>query len=206
MRMVSILEWSKDQNNVDRLTVGSDGEVDTCHQRLARQRADGHAQDLYEARDQGEPCGLAGSDRSRRDAFEFGRVRKEAMGAIDQLKIKGPASARSVQWWGDGRTNRAGASGCIVAGAWSRGNRYPVRGRRCRFRRRAQVHDAAIAGPPKGLTTPSVPDRLRLWPVRSRPRRTGLPTLASSCARPPAASPRRCSGGSLHRACADRAP
>jgi hypothetical protein len=50
------------------------------------------------------------------ETFEFGRVRKEAMGAIDQLKIKGPASARNVQWWGTaGQT--ALALGCIVAGA-----------------------------------------------------------------------------------------
>jgi hypothetical protein len=50
------------------------------------------------------------------ETFEFARVRKDAVAAIDQLKIKGPASARNFQWWGQaGQT--ALALGCIVAGA-----------------------------------------------------------------------------------------
>ena len=50
------------------------------------------------------------------ETFEFGKVRKDAMASIDQLKVKGPASARNVQWWGTaGQT--ALALGCIVAGA-----------------------------------------------------------------------------------------
>ena len=50
------------------------------------------------------------------ETFEFGKVRKDAMAAIDQLKMKGPASARNFNWWGTaGQT--ALALGCIVAGA-----------------------------------------------------------------------------------------
>ena len=50
------------------------------------------------------------------ETFEFGRVRKDAMAAIDQLKMKGPASARNTQWWGTaGQTVLA--LGCVVAGA-----------------------------------------------------------------------------------------
>ena len=50
------------------------------------------------------------------ETFEFGRVRKDAMASIDQLKAKGPASTRNAQWWGQaGQT--ALALGCIVAGA-----------------------------------------------------------------------------------------
>jgi len=50
------------------------------------------------------------------ETFEFARVRKDAMAAIEQLKAKGPASSRSYQWWGMiGQT--ALALGCVVASA-----------------------------------------------------------------------------------------
>ncbi len=50
------------------------------------------------------------------ETFELGKVRREAMAAIEQLKVKGPASARNKAWWGQaGQT--ALALGCIVAGA-----------------------------------------------------------------------------------------
>jgi hypothetical protein len=50
------------------------------------------------------------------ETFEFARVRKDAMAAIDQLKAKGPASARNTQWWGTvGQTVLA--LGCVVASA-----------------------------------------------------------------------------------------
>jgi hypothetical protein len=50
------------------------------------------------------------------ETFEFGRVRKDAMAAIEQLKTKGPLSARNTQWWGmAGQT--ALALGCVAAGA-----------------------------------------------------------------------------------------
>jgi hypothetical protein len=50
------------------------------------------------------------------ETFEFARVRKDAMAAIEQLKTKGPASARNTQWWGTaGQTVLA--LGCVAAGA-----------------------------------------------------------------------------------------
>jgi hypothetical protein len=50
------------------------------------------------------------------ETFEFARVRKDAMAAIDQLKAKGPASSRSTQWWGmAGQTVLA--LGCVAASA-----------------------------------------------------------------------------------------
>ena len=115
MRMVSILEWAKDQNNVDRLTVGSmtkltlatnasrDKELLDMLKMSMKHETKANREVLQEVIDAAE-------------TFEFGRVRKEAMGAIDQLKTKGPASARNMQWWGTaGQT--ALALGCIVAGA-----------------------------------------------------------------------------------------
>jgi hypothetical protein len=115
MRMVSILEWSKDQNNVDRLTVGSMAKL-TLATNASR---DKELMDMLKTsmkHETKENRAVLQEVIDAAETFEFGRVRKEAMGAIDQLKIKGPASARNVQWWGTaGQT--ALALGCIVAGA-----------------------------------------------------------------------------------------
>jgi hypothetical protein len=115
LRMVSILAWAKDGNNVERLTIGSmtklslatnasrDKELlDMLKASMAVEHKDTRAV-LQEVIDAAE-------------TFEFGKVRKDAMASIDQLKIKGPANVRNVQWWGQaGQT--ALALGCIVAGA-----------------------------------------------------------------------------------------
>jgi len=115
MRIVSILEWSKDANNVDRLTVGSMAKL-TLATNASR---DKELMDMLKAsmkHETKENRAVLQEVIDAAETFEFGRVRKEAMGAIDQLKIKGPASARNVQWWGTaGQT--ALALGCIVAGA-----------------------------------------------------------------------------------------
>jgi hypothetical protein len=114
-RMVSILGWAKDQNNVERLTIGSMAKLSLA----TNASRDKELLDMLKASMNGE-----GKDTrivlqeviDAAETFEFARVRKDAMAAIDQLKSKGPASARNMSWWGTaGQT--ALALGCIVAGA-----------------------------------------------------------------------------------------
>ena len=115
MRMVSVLEWSKDANNVDRLTVGSMAKL-TLATNASRDKELMDMLKLSMKHETKENRAVLQEVIEAAETFEFGRVRKEAMGAIDQLKVKGPASARNVQWWGTaGQT--ALALGCIVAGA-----------------------------------------------------------------------------------------
>lgn len=115
LRMVSILEWSKDVNKVDRLTVGSMAKL-TLATNASR---DKHLLDMLKASMGHETKETRAVLREVIDAaetFEFGRVRRDAMASIDQLKVRGPASVRNTQWWGQaGQT--ALALGCIVAGA-----------------------------------------------------------------------------------------
>ncbi len=115
LRMVSILEWSKDGNNVERLTVGSMTKL-TLATNASRDKA---LLDMLKSAMRHETGTTRAVLREVIDAaetFEFGRVRKDAMASIEQLKTKGPASARSTMWWGQaGQT--ALALGCIVAGA-----------------------------------------------------------------------------------------
>lgn len=115
LRMVSVLPWAKDQNNVERLTIGSMAKLSLAtnasrdKELLDRLKTSMNTEGketrvvLQEVIDAAE-------------TFEFGRVRKDAMAAIDQLKMKGPASARNTQWWGTaGQTVLA--LGCVVASA-----------------------------------------------------------------------------------------
>jgi hypothetical protein len=115
VRMVSILEWSKDPNNVDRLTVGSMAKL-TLATNASRDKELMDMLKMSMKHETKENRVVLQEVIEAAETFEFGRVRKEAMGAIDQLKIKGPASTRNMQWWGTaGQT--ALALGCIVAGA-----------------------------------------------------------------------------------------
>jgi hypothetical protein len=115
LRMVSVLAWSKDQNNLDRLTVGNMTKL-TLATNASR---DKELLDMLKhslAHESKENVAVLKEVIDAAETFEFGRVRKDALAAIDQLKIKGPAAARNFQWWGQaGQT--ALALGCIVAGA-----------------------------------------------------------------------------------------
>ena len=115
LRVISILAWARDQNNVERLTIGSmaklslatnasrDKELLDTLKRAANREDKETRVVLQEVIDAAE-------------TFEFGKVRKDAMAAIDQLKVKGPASARNTQWWGmAGQTVLA--LGCVAAAA-----------------------------------------------------------------------------------------
>jgi hypothetical protein len=115
LRMVSILEWAKDGNNVDRLTVGNMAKLtlatnasrDPALLRMLK------ASMQFETKD---TRAVLTEVIEAAETFEFGKVRRDAMASIEQLKTKGPASARNTMWWGQaGQT--ALALGCIVAGA-----------------------------------------------------------------------------------------
>jgi hypothetical protein len=115
VRMVSILRWAKDQNNLDRLTVGNMAKLTlatnaTRDQGLLKMLK---ASMAYETK---QTKAVLHEVIEAAETFELGKVRRDAMAAIERLKVKGPASARNTIWWGQaGQT--ALALGCIVAGA-----------------------------------------------------------------------------------------
>lgn len=113
LRIISILHWAKEKDNVERLTIGNMAKLSLATN-ASRDKA---LLDLAKS-------SLASSDKDNRavlqevieaaETFEFGRVRKDAMAAIDRLKTKGPESSRNAMWWGTaGQT--ALALGCVVA-------------------------------------------------------------------------------------------
>jgi hypothetical protein len=116
LRMVSILEWAKDANNVERLTVGSMAKL-TLATNASR---DKHLLDMLKAsmghEKNKDTRAVLSEVIEAAETFEFGKVRRDAMASIDQLKTKGPASARNTLWWGQaGQTVLA--LGCVTAAA-----------------------------------------------------------------------------------------
>ena len=114
LRMVSILTWAKDANNVERLTIGNMTKLSLA----TNASRDKELLDMLRVsmkHETKETKAVLQEVIDAAETFEFGRVRKDAMASIEQLKVKGPASTRNFQWWGQaGQT--ALALGCIVAG------------------------------------------------------------------------------------------
>ncbi len=115
LRIISVLPWAKDQNNVERLTIGSMAKLSLA----TNASRDKELLDTLKSsmnQDSKDTRVVLQEVIDAAETFEFARVRKDAMAAIDQLKMKGPASARNTQWWGTaGQTVLA--LGCVVASA-----------------------------------------------------------------------------------------
>jgi hypothetical protein len=114
-RMISILSWSQNKDNVERLTVGSMAKWTLA----ANATRDKELLDMLKS-------ALAYETKTTQpilrevieaaETFEISKIRKDAIAAIDQVKAKGPETARNYAWWGQaGQT--ALALGCVAAGA-----------------------------------------------------------------------------------------
>ncbi len=115
LRIVSVLKWSKDANNVERLTIGSmakwtlatNASRDMDLLRLLKGAL------THESK---ETVAILREIIDAAEIGEVGKIRKDALASIETLKVKGPQSARQTAWWGTaGQT--ALALGCIVASA-----------------------------------------------------------------------------------------
>ena len=115
LRILSVLAWAKDANNVEKLTIGSMAKLSLA----TNASRDKELLDVIKAamnRESKETRVVLQEVIDAAETFEFGKVRKDAMAAIEQLKTKGPASARNTQWWGmAGQTVLA--LGCVAASA-----------------------------------------------------------------------------------------
>jgi hypothetical protein len=115
LRMVSILEWAKDANNLDRLTVGNMAKL-TLATNASRDPTLLKMLKSSMRFETKETRAVLSEVIEAAETFELAKVRRDAMASIEQLKVKGPASARNTLWWGQaGQT--ALALGCVVAGA-----------------------------------------------------------------------------------------
>lgn len=114
-RIVGILPWAREANDVDKLTAGSMAKWTLASNALQDQELLAHLKSEMNRQ----------PDAARRElrevieaaeTFETARIRKAAHAAIEELRRKGPDKARQFAYWGQaGQT--ALALGCVVAGA-----------------------------------------------------------------------------------------
>jgi hypothetical protein len=115
VRLLSALHWSRERNDVERLTIGS-----MVKWTLATNasRSDDLLRTLKELAAV-EPKASADILREVIEAaetFEVARIRKDQLAAIEDLKRKGPERNRSYAWWTQAGTTLLGL-GCVAAAA-----------------------------------------------------------------------------------------
>ena len=114
-RIVSVLTWAKDQDNIEKLTLGSMAKWTLTNNALQDKDLLDHLKGELNTRPKDVTTQLREVIEAA-ETFETSKIRKEAMAAIEELKRKGPAHGRNVAWWGTaGQT--ALAFGCIVVSA-----------------------------------------------------------------------------------------
>ena len=115
LQIMRALEWADDKDNVERLTVGS-----MAKWTLASHAAnDKHLLDFCRAEVSRQPKKTAVVLKdivAAAETFETGRIRKEAVAAINELKAKGPETKRKWAWWGE-IGQMALSVGCVAAAA-----------------------------------------------------------------------------------------
>jgi hypothetical protein len=112
-RILSTLPWSKERDNVERLTLGNMARY-TLATNAAR---DGDTLAVLKWAQPQQPKEVApilAEVIEAAETVDTARLRKEALAAIEELKRKGPGSRRDMTWWGK-IGEGALALGCIGA-------------------------------------------------------------------------------------------
>lgn len=114
-RLVRTLAWSRDRNDLEKLTIGSMVKW-TLAQNASR---DWDLLGYLKTSLPHQPDNVAVPLKEVIEAaetFELASIRKDALSSIEELKIKGSQASQNFAWWGQaGQT--AFALGCVAAGA-----------------------------------------------------------------------------------------
>jgi hypothetical protein len=114
-RIIALLSWSKDRDDVDKLTLGgmakytlaANAARDAKLLAMLKSVAKYYPKDIKAALDEVTEAA---------ETADLARLRKEALASIDEIKRKGPGSKRDVSLWGQ-IGEGALALGCIGAAA-----------------------------------------------------------------------------------------
>lgn len=114
-RIIDALAWVRDKDDVEKLTTGSMAKWTLANNALQDKELLDHLK--AEAASRKEPVRAElGEVIEAAETYETGRIRKQATAAIEELKRKGPDSARKLTFWGQaGQT--ALAVGCVAVSA-----------------------------------------------------------------------------------------
>lgn len=114
-RIVSALAWTADRDSVEKLTIGSMAKW-TLATNATR---DKDLRDIMKAEMNTQPAVVRkplAEVIEAAETFRVKRIKNDALKAIEELRAKGPQSAREMAWWGKaGQT--ALALGCVAASA-----------------------------------------------------------------------------------------
>jgi hypothetical protein len=114
-RLVRTLAWSRNKNDVEKLTVGSMVKWTLAQNATRDGDLLGYLKTSLPHQPQDVAVPLHDVIESA-ETFELTHIRKDALAAIDELKARGPEASRNFAWWGQaGQT--AFALGCVAAGA-----------------------------------------------------------------------------------------
>ncbi|MGI9521035.1 MAG: hypothetical protein ACR2PG_05230 [Hyphomicrobiaceae bacterium] len=115
LKVISALQWAKEENDVERLTVASMAKW-TLATNASR---DKYLLDFLRAEQSHQPDGIKQQLREivvAAENFEVSKLRQKTLLAIEELKKSGPGRYRKWSWWGQaGQT--ALAVGCVAASA-----------------------------------------------------------------------------------------
>lgn len=114
-RIISALALSEQRESVEKLTIGSMAKW-TLATNASRQK---DLLDILKNEMNSQPEDVQkplAEVIEAAETFETAKIRKDALAAIEELKVKGPESARRYSWWGTaGQTVLA--VGCVTASA-----------------------------------------------------------------------------------------
>jgi hypothetical protein len=114
-RLVRALAWSRDKNDLEKLTIGSMVKWTLAQNASRDWDLLGYLKTSLPHQPDEVAVPLKDVIESA-ETFELAHIRKEAMAAIEELRTKGSEASRNFAWWGQaGQT--AFALGCVAAGA-----------------------------------------------------------------------------------------
>jgi hypothetical protein len=114
-RIIAMLPWSKEKDNVERLTLGSMAKYTLATN--ATRNADLRAMlKRASAHQPAQVAPILNEVIEAAETLEGARIRREALAAIDEIKQKGPSSWRDLSLWGKVGEGTV-AIGCIAAAA-----------------------------------------------------------------------------------------
>lgn len=114
-RIITLLPMSKDRDHVEKLTIGSMAKF-TLASNAARDAQLLAMLKRQSLRQPKETLMILNEVIEAAESVELGRMRKEALAAIEELKIKGPSSRRDMALWGQIGEGAIGV-GCVTAAA-----------------------------------------------------------------------------------------
>jgi len=114
-RIIQMLPWSKSRDTVDKLTVGSMARYTLASYAIR----DASLREYLRSELAGQPAAVKvplAEVVEAADTVQIAALRKDALAAVDELKIKGSDSRRDLSFWGQVGVG-AVALGCVSAAA-----------------------------------------------------------------------------------------